>query len=262
MGLAKAFNLLVVFGFILIQFPGQGALVSNKNAKNRALLVGVPDDLQGIDKDLDIVSKLVGQPQYAFYTRTLWNQAGTAENILREISELSSQAEKDGTLFFYYTGHGVENEIEAYGGNLEIKKIAAAIALGRKDQGPLARLVVFFDACRAGTYIDPFKELYKIYKDLPSLILAETLEKELLATGTHRQNWKESFVFASSQADEDSQPTVDGSQFTLALKKSFEELTSSNGSLKEWSERTIKYTEDHRPVPHFHPASLEKERLF
>ena len=78
----------------------------------------------------------------------------------------------------------------------------------------------------------------------------------------HDNYWKEIFAFASAKSDEASLGGEDGSPFTLALKKAFNEsVATPNSSLDDWIQLTKTYTRNQHPVERLSPDSLRKESL-
>jgi len=72
---------------------------------------------------------------------------------------------------------------------------------------------------------------------------------------------KKLFVFASSRADETSLAGYDGSVFTNALVKAFNETEQKDETMATLVKLTQEYTEGHHPVARMVPKALELEEL-
>jgi hypothetical protein len=145
---------------------------------------------------------------------------------------------------------------------MQISEIKEAISRGREDMPPIARLVLMFDSCFSGSLLDGLRMAPSFNIELASQNFADEVVKAF--TPTERENssyWKNLFVFASSQANETSDATSDGSTFTLALKKGFDETLTRNGTIGEWVEKTKEYTHRHHPVERLVPANLSSELM-
>lgn len=224
-------------------------LVESKNEANRALLVGVPDDLPGIELDLDILQRLVTLPIYGFQPSRLWNEHGTADNVLSTIERVVSKMEPHGTFLFYYSGHGEAGTIEVFDRSLEIEEIREALISARRGKPALARLVLLFDSCFSGSLLPPWDA-------------SARLANRIVATFDKRdKSWDKLMIFASSLATEESDPTEEGSAFTLALARAYDEVASRKGSVGDWVSLTKQYTDGHHPVERLIPSSLRIEDL-
>ncbi len=224
-------------------------LVENHQGPNQALLVGVPDDLPGIELDLDILEQLVTLPIYGFRPSRLWKEEGTAERILSTIEAMAGAMSSTGTFLLYYSGHGDPGSIDVFDRSLEIEEIRDAFLTARKGKGALARLVLLFDSCYSGSLVTPWDS-------------SEALADRVTSTFDKREKaWDKLMVFASSQYDEESDPTEAGSAFTLALSRAYGEVAARKGNIGDWVSLTKSYTEGHRPVERLIPQQLEIESL-
>lgn len=224
-------------------------LVENKNGANRALLVGVPDDLPGIEFDLDILQNLVTLPAYGFQPSRIWKEEGTASHILSTIENVASAMDAAGTLLFYYSGHGDPGSIEVFDRSLEIEEIRDALISARKGKPALARLVLLFDSCFSGSLLPPWDASAQLAHQV-----ATTFDKREKA-------WSKLMVFASSLSTEESDPTEEGSAFTLALARAYDEVAARKGNIGDWVSLTKRYTEGHQPIERLVPSSLATESL-
>ncbi len=238
-------------------------LVESPDAKNVALLVGVTYGLPGIDLDLKNVKEIASHPGYRFDTHELWEDEGVVANVSKNLTDLAASIPKGGTLFFYFSGHGSPEGVLMNDRLMTIAEIRAAIEKGRKNKGPLDRLVMMFDSCYSGALLDPLrKSMLVSTKPLNADSFTENLVSELKAGNRAEQYWKKLFVFASSRADETSAAGADGSAFTVSLRKAFDESVLAKSTVADFVAKTQKYTaEYHHPVARLVPVTMGTEAL-
>lgn len=260
---------LVVSGLVFIpcSWAQERGIAESVGGNNQALLVGVSHGLPGIDLDVNNVEKMATHGSYKFATTFLEEAAGTSTRVAQELTTTAEKADKDGTLFFYFSGHGNKGSLYMQDGSMAIATIRAAMEKGRKVAGPMVRLVLMFDSCYSGSLLDPvrFLPLSQVYEPrLASAMFADEVVRQMTPESRNEEAvvyWKKLFVFASSRADETSLAGDDGSVFTVALKKAFDEVIVDNDSLATWVKKTQKYTVGHHPVARFVPTTLENEKM-
>ena len=252
---------------LALALPALGAkqgLVDATAAPNRALLVGVSHGLPGIDIDVDNVEAMITHPAYDFRGTTLEDSAATTSNILRELTALSEDAGADGTLFFYFSGHGNVGVLSAQDRLLKIEEIKAAIQAGRRNQGPLTRFVMIIDSCYSGSLLDPVRKLYPLSQLEESRIMTTMMVDEVVKGLSPKSRadkyWEKLFVLASSRSDQTSLAGWDGSVFTNAMTKAFKETVAS-GTLGDFVRKSQEYTKGHNPVARMVPESLSVEKM-
>jgi uncharacterized caspase-like protein len=211
-----------------------------------------------------MVDAIAQHPSYGFKSTIVENQKGTEAEIARNLTQLAQDAREDGTLFFYFSGHGSVGKLMVHNTNMKIASIRAALEKGRQNLGPMARLVMMFDSCYSGSLLDPVRALFPMTKQTEELlansIFADALVKEM-ENDRAQPYWQKLFVFASSRADQTSLASPDGSIFTLALKKAFGEATKANDTLATFVKKTQDYTKGHNPVARFSPTTLADEKM-
>lgn len=254
--------------FVPCSWATERGIAESVGGKNQALLVGVSHGLPGIDLDVDNVEKMATHGSYKFATSFLEEAAGTSTRVGQELTRLAEKSDKDGTLFFYFSGHGSSGSLYMQDGSMKIGTIRTAMEKGRAALGPLARLVMMFDSCYSGSLLDPVRllPLNQLYEPrLASAIFADEVVREMTPVSRNDEEavtyWKKLFVFASSRADETSLAGDDGSVFTVALKKAFDEVIVDNDTLDSWVKKTQTYTVGHHPVARFVPATLASEKM-
>lgn len=237
-------------------------LVIDPAAKNRMLLVGVSKGLPGIDKDLNMMEAIGTNSAYSFVPTRLWNSQGTVANVAEKLTQLSSEVDEKGTVFFYYSGHGSPGSISLSDRSMKISQIRGALEQGVLSNGPLARLVLMFDSCYSGSLVDPLRKMMAPLSDQAEAVsFADKVVKEFTMDSRASDYWKSLFVFASSRSNETSNAGSAGSEFTVALNKAFGDVVKSKGTLAEWVSKTKNYTQGHHPVERFSPQDLANEKL-
>ncbi|MBI3296206.1 MAG: caspase family protein [Deltaproteobacteria bacterium] len=237
-------------------------LVESASPDNVALIVGVSHGLLGIDIDVKIAESIATAPDYQYHPFHVDDEGATTQTIPKELAEKAALAGPAGSFFFYYSGHGSEGSIWLQDDDLRVEDMRAAIEKGRQNLGPLARLVIMFDSCFSGSLLIPFS-IDAPFTHLTLLSASTALANNLARAFTDkgRSYWSNLFVFASSREDESSMASENGSIFTVALMKAYDEVSASHGKMSEWVEKTKTYTIGHHPVERFSPTSLANESV-
>jgi hypothetical protein len=232
---------------------------------NQALLVAVGHGLPGLDIDIANLEKIVTAPVYSFEPTVLNEAQGTSTDIEENLETLSRDT-GSGTLLFYFTGHGNVGSIYPYDGTMKITRIRDAIQRGRQGAGPLNRLVMIYDACHSGTFLDPFRKAFppnRLGAEAYSAFFIDNVMQDLGGNERSEERYfKNLFILASTEPDETCLASPDGSYFTNALMSAYEEVMSTNGTLRELYEKTKAKTVGSTPTARFTPASLALETLY
>lgn len=128
-------------------------LAYDSSAKNIALLFGAPNGLPGIDRDLASVKSVLEDPRAgnSFEVRVI-NEA-TKEKILEATRDAAIKVGQNGTLFWYFSGHGAESgTLMTIGGMLNFSEVTDVIKSSRET--PVKRMFAFFDSCFSGQMVD------------------------------------------------------------------------------------------------------------
>jgi Caspase domain len=252
---------LVSFALPWAQASERG-LVHSATAHNTASLVGVSHGLPGIDTDVKNASDMATNPAYNYTVKTLSDEQGTTENIKADLTTISGQADEQGSFFFYFSGHGSPGSIYAQDRSLKIEEIRAALEEGRKNSGPFARLIMMYDSCFSGSLLDPIGKFMPLVDNSQEETQAfvDSVVKAM-ASISDEPVYKELFVFASSRANETSLAGDNGSVFTVALRKAFDETIASNATIGEFIAKTQTYTVGHHPVARLVPTTLSDEKM-
>lgn len=236
----------------------------NPNANNAALLIPVSHGLPGLGIDIENMKRILGHEANNFAVTALKDKEGTVSRIATELTRHADSVDSRGTLFFYFTGHGGRGIISAQDRTMRISEIRAAVEEGRKNWGPLKRLVMFFDSCHSGSLLDPLRPWSWLDNGgFSSQILADSIFEGMSVDENGREStyWSSLFVFASARADETCQASGAGSAFTLGVKKGWDKVLAAKGTVGDFVKATQQGTSGSHPVARFEPASLESEKL-
>jgi hypothetical protein len=233
------------------------SLAANAQERNQALLLSVAHGLPGLDLDILNAKTILTDSSNQFQTVELKDvKVAQAAMDLKKVAQTAGPL---GSFAFYYTGHGLKGGLFLQDATLSIQQIRKAIEEARIKEGPLSRLVLIFDSCYSGSLIDPIR------KDRLSADFADEVVRVMTAPSRDGQSyssyWKELIVFASAAANETCLAGDDGSQFTVALKKSWDSVIQSDGTIGEFIAATKKGTVGSHPVERLVPASLAESKL-
>jgi hypothetical protein len=243
-------------------FANERGLSQSTQAKNLALLIGVSHGLPGIDLDVNNAEKIAKDQNAQFSSTRLMDSQATVSSVLSKTKELSAKVDANGTLFFYFSGHGGKGILLMQDTTVNITDIRKAIEAGRQNTGPLRRLVMMFDSCYAGSLLDALRRS-GMPMDFNIDTSSETFMDDVMeAMKPSREGayWKELFAFASSRADETSEAGQEGSNFTVALAKAYPEAMNG-GTIGELVSKTKAYTQNHHPVERLVPLDLANEKM-
>ena len=144
---------------------------------------------------------------------------------------------------------------------LSAAEIKTAVQQARQSAGPLQRLVMMFDSCYSGALLDPLRRnLTPLMNIQFANEMADSVMNEFTQTRDGANYWNKIFVFASSRADETSAAGEAGSEFTVAMKKAFDE-TIQSGTVGEFIKKAQQYTVDHHPVARLVPLDMNNEKM-
>ena len=159
---------LVVFG-VLIGFGScktvtaptsrQKFTVADKDAKNFAIIIGSQNELLGVGRDVENVSKMVTSLDQGYDVHVL-NYA-TKKQILGKADEISRNLSADSTVFFYYSGHGAENgELMTEGLDpMNLREVADRLAHSIPN-ARFKRFIAVIDACHSGQYVNGTEAMF------------------------------------------------------------------------------------------------------
>jgi hypothetical protein len=126
-------------------------LAFDTRAKNIAVIVGAPNDLPGIDYDVDMMKRALAAEGRGFEVRTVWKPS--AAELVKQTAAAAADVGDGGTLFFFFSGHGAESgHLMAQPGFVNFDDVTAGIKKARSK--PLKRFVAMIDSCFSGQMVD------------------------------------------------------------------------------------------------------------
>ena len=149
---------LVLFALVFLQMscrrPAEAPsrekfTVADRNSTNIALIVGSPNDLGGVARDVINVSNMIKQNDLGYQVEVINN--ATRSQILSKAKEISSRLSPNSTVFFYFSGHGSEDGALATQGYGSITLREVTNSLGSNVSGKkFKRFISVIDACYSG----------------------------------------------------------------------------------------------------------------
>ncbi|MEY4630411.1 MAG: Caspase domain, partial [Pseudomonadota bacterium] len=123
------------------------------SAQNIALLFGAPNGLPGIPEDLESMKAVLEDPQGGNGFKVVLINEATSEQILDATRKAAVDAGENGTIFWYFSGHGAESgTLMTVGGMLPFSKVTDVVRDAR--QTPVKRFYAMFDSCFSGQMVD------------------------------------------------------------------------------------------------------------
>jgi hypothetical protein len=234
--------------------------VKDTNARNEAVIVNSLHGLPGGKGNIVHMQEITSNPAYKFHDTVLSESAATSRSVFSQLTQAASRVDQGGTLLFYFGGHGGNQLILVHDRNVQTRELRAAIEAGRKDLGPLERLVMIFDGCYSGSHVDPIVKLAFGRLNIVEPLTAETIAEEF---GGERGSayWKSVIVMASAMPHETSWVGQNGHMFTTAMNKAFKESTAENSTLGEFAKLSAKYLSASHAVAKMVPADLVNEKI-
>ncbi len=245
-------------------------LAENPSEKNISLLVGPSATLSGIDLDISMVKEMLTHPGYNFQINVLRKETATLENVQSRLTQYASEVGQNGTLLFYFSGHGSDDATLAmyktppYVQSMHIKQIRKAIEDGRKTLGPLKRLVLLIDACYSGSLIpDIHSREAQEENQKQADAIAENIIAALQPETKSAAYYDKLVVFVSSRSDQTSAASPNGSYFTQGLSKAFKEAIVKKSTIGEFIAKTKQSLPSpiHNPVEYLSPQDLANELM-
>ncbi len=217
-------------------------LAYDSSAKNIALVFGAANGLPGITDDLNTMKQVLEDPQGGNGFQVIMVNDATRDQILNATKEAAVAAGENGTIFWYFTGHGAESgQLMTTGGMLPFAEVSDAIRSVR--QTPVKRMFAFFDSCFSGQMVDGDATVKRFTsKNFNTEISDRTMKvaeenyADAAAGSFFDQSpivkmgpsaYEQLIVMSASQRYETSLAGSGGSQFTNALSNVFRALKSS-----------------------------------
>jgi hypothetical protein len=125
----------------------------DRNVRNVALVVGSPNDLDGVARDVVNVSQMLKDPMFGYEVVVINN--ATADQILSKAEEIGQGLAPTSTVFFYYSGHGSDDGMLISQGHqpFHMSSVAKRIAKGY-GKGKFKRFIAVMDSCFSGQNVN------------------------------------------------------------------------------------------------------------
>ncbi len=250
-------------------------LTFNSSSKNIAMVFGASNGLPGIDIDLRVMEEVLSDKTANYNFEIVKELEATPESMIAKTKQYATQVGDDGTLFWYFSGHGGWGTLMAENGNIRFATIAKAIKEVRTK--PLKRLVVVIDTCNNGNLTNTIaNENSTVGFSLAAsgemnheAIAAAMADEIVEAFGDNamapasangekystQQLYEELLVITASSETQTSNATSIGSVFTLAFADAFKKHRDSGtindlfSDAKATTQREGGHTPQVRAVP-------------
>lgn len=260
--------------------------VADKTAKNIAFVVGSPNDLPGVSRDVQNVSRMIQESNLGYELISI--NFATKTQILAKAREIGGKISAQSTVLFFYAGHGAENgQLVSQGnGMFTVREVASAIQSGSNIPA-FKRFIAVIDACHSGQsvngnqamFLGASKEDFSIENFITSMTQSSNAgdvgaQRGLFDNynfgGSQARNaarpFTEGLVIAASRASEysaDLGPSV-GGLFTASLMNAIR--SNSSSTLSEILEKAKRATVmggggSQTPLWRAMPASILEERF-
>ncbi len=229
------------------------------SARNIALLFGAANGLPGIPEDLESMKAVLEDPAGGNGFKVVLINEATTKQILDATRQAAVDAGENGTIFWYFSGHGAESgSLMTIGGMLPFSKVTDVVREAR--QTPVKRFYAMFDSCFSGQMVDGSAAInnrvntrpgsdsgndseyalvaatsryaeadyLKVTAQTYADIAAETFYDRSPVATMESQPFEQLIVISASQRYETSLAGSNGSQFTNALKAVFKRMKSNS----------------------------------
>ena len=125
----------------------------DRNVKNVALVVGSPNGLEGVPRDVINVSQALKDSKLGYEVVVINN--ATSDQILSKAQEIGQGLAPTSTVFFYYSGHGSDDgSLISQGFNpFRMSDVAKRISQGY-GKGKFKRFIAVMDSCFSGQNVN------------------------------------------------------------------------------------------------------------
>jgi Caspase domain len=244
------------------------------NAKNIALIVGAPNDLEGVPKDIKEVSKLIRESGFGYAVVTV--PVADVNMVMSKAREIGSSLSANSTVLFYFSGHGSEEGyLFAQGlGTFRLSSLAKEIGKGY-GKGQFKRFVAVMDSCFSGQNVDGGEAMF-LNQPAPESKLAEmnssmigNAASDMKPKADPNLPFEQALIVSAAQRYQtslDAGPSIGGA-FTYAWRKVMSQnLGKGNATLGQVLEGTRAQTRRdtgnaHTPAWKALPESMLQERL-
>ncbi len=260
--------------------------VADKTAKNIAFVVGSPNDLPGVSRDVQNVSRMIQESNLGYELISI--NFATKTQILAKAREIGGKISAQSTVLFFYAGHGASNgQLVSQGnGMFTIREVASAIRTAANIPS-FKRFIAVIDACHSGQSVNGNQAMFlgSSQQDfsIENFITSMTQSSNTSSVGAQRglfdnynfgtdqarsgaRPFTEGLVIAAARASEysaDLGPSV-GGLFTASLMNAIR--SNSSSTLSEILEKAKRATVmggggSQTPLWRAMPASMLEERF-
>ncbi len=181
--------------FFACIFNNYGQLIPNPK-NTHILIVGVLEWENGLNsfsktnrKDAELEAFFINMGIPKSNIKTLYDSQASVSNILKELKTISTNADKESTIIFYYAGHGVQESGKIFFANYDIVTNnckSTGFDLNQLNlilsKSLAERILLFADCCYSGGLISECNKLGKSGKKILALSSAT-------ASNTSTGNW-------------------------------------------------------------------------
>jgi hypothetical protein len=246
---------------------------ADRNAKNVALIIGSPNDLPGVAKDIAEVSKMLRESNLGYEIKVV--SPASASQALDAASEVGKLLSANSTVFFYYSGHGAESGVLIGQGYQTFRLKSVVKRLGdAAPGGKFKRFIAVMDSCFSGQNVDGNESMFmtgqaKSEQEMLSTSLG-MMTADLKPKSNSDLPFEQALVVAASQRN---QTSLDfgssiGGAFTSSWRKMLKRGFGSNQQytlsqlLEESKSETRRQTGgSHTPVWKAMPENILTESL-
>ena len=132
---------------------------ADRSAYNVAFLVGSPNDLPGVKRDVTEVSRLIREGNMGYDVVVL--ERATVSQVMAKAQEIGQKLSANSTVFFYFSGHGSESGYLFAQGydTFQMSQVAKQIGAGY-GKGTFKRFIAVMDSCFSGQNVDGQKSMF------------------------------------------------------------------------------------------------------
>ncbi len=249
---------------------------ADRTAKNVAFIVGSPNDLRGVAKDVEQVTKLIREGDFGYEIVVINN--ATVDQIMTKAAEIGKALSEKSTVFFYFSGHGSESgflmaqNTQPFLLSDVIQKIGSGLTIGK-----FKRFIGIMDSCFSGQSVNGSQAILSLSGGKQT-----TFTRDQVVTSTDNivseikksvTPFDQGLILAAAQRDQtslDAGQSVGGvftSEWVGVVKKNMGKNSgTSTATLRDVLTETEKVTEqqagsDHVPVWKALPDSILDEPL-
>jgi hypothetical protein len=251
---------------------------ADPNAKNVALIVGAPNDLSGVAKDVQEVSKLLRESNLGYEVTVI--PRATVSDVMIKAKALGETLSENSTVLFYFSGHGSQQGYLFAQGlqQFRLSSVAKSFSAGF-GKGKYKRFIAVMDSCFSGQNVNGNQAMFlsqpsarQSSQDLADILSSSVghMASDLKPKSDPNLPFEQALVLSAAQRNQESLdmgPSIGGA-FTFALRKVLKKDLSSPGQmtlgqvLEEAKRETIRQSGgSHTPAWKAMPETMLDEPL-